>query len=191
MCEDVATIFRNLMRVVQKMRQSRLVIVAITTFLLCACGGKAAALPLAEVEMQAKNQVDVGEVETSEKDVEEGYPALILGDPQLQASDPSAFTRASGRVQLLEFFAYWCPNCKRLAPSIHGLEEIYSARMNFIYLDIDNPINQAQMDAFGFYYQPFIILLDPNGIVLRSWVGGGIDPLELQEGIESALRMIG
>jgi hypothetical protein len=58
-----------------------------------------------------------------------------------------------------------------MAPMVHGLEAQYAGKINFIYLDIDDPANQAVKREFGFNYQPEFYLLDGQGDVLQKWVG--------------------
>ena len=54
---------------------------------------------------------------------------------------------------------------------MHGLEVEYYDRINFIYLDIDNPANETFKEILDFRYQPQLILLDGNGQILYQWVG--------------------
>jgi thioredoxin-related protein len=58
-----------------------------------------------------------------------------------------------------------------LAPIVHGLEAEYYDRINFVYLDIDDPTNETFKDILGFRYQPQLILLDGNGQILYQWIG--------------------
>ena len=54
---------------------------------------------------------------------------------------------------------------------MHGLEAEYYDRINFIYLDIDDPANETFKGILDFRYQPQLILLDGNGQILYQWVG--------------------
>lgn len=58
-----------------------------------------------------------------------------------------------------------------MAPMVHGLEAKYFGRIIFTYLDADDPLTQDFQRALGFYYQPEVYFLDPNGVVLQKWVG--------------------
>jgi hypothetical protein len=58
-----------------------------------------------------------------------------------------------------------------MAPMVHGLEAEYFGRIQFTYLDADDPRTQEFQRALGFYYQPEIYLLDGEGNVLEKWVG--------------------
>jgi hypothetical protein len=54
---------------------------------------------------------------------------------------------------------------------VHGLEAEYFGRIQFTYLDADDPATMDFQRALGFYYQPEVYLLDGSGNVLMKWVG--------------------
>ncbi|MGW8224297.1 MAG: hypothetical protein ACWGOY_01090 [Anaerolineales bacterium] len=58
-----------------------------------------------------------------------------------------------------------------MAPIVHGLEVEYYDRINFVYLDVDDPANESYKDVFGFRYQPQLFLLDGDGQVVQQWIG--------------------
>ena len=58
-----------------------------------------------------------------------------------------------------------------MAPMVHGLEAKYFGRIQFTYLDADDPRTDDFQRALGFYYQPEVYLLDAEGNVLQKWVG--------------------
>jgi hypothetical protein len=58
-----------------------------------------------------------------------------------------------------------------MAPMVHGLEAKYFGKIQFTYLDADDPRTFDFQQALGFYYQPEIYLLDGEGNVLQKWVG--------------------
>jgi thioredoxin-like negative regulator of GroEL len=73
-----------------------------------------------------------------------------------------------------------------MAPMVHGLEAQYHGRVNFVYLDIDDPANQDFLQTLGFVYQPHIILLDADGHILEQWVGP-VGEAELVASLDAAL----
>lgn len=113
-------------------------------------------------------------------------PTLSEPDPKFHPTDPKTVKLASGKVQLVEFFAYWCGSCRALAPVIHRLEDRYGRRMNFIYLDTDNPETKDLKRELGFRSEPQIFLLDEQGKILRIW-GSGVTAATLDDAIRSAL----
>ena len=58
-----------------------------------------------------------------------------------------------------------------MAPVVHGLEAEYSDKMNFVYLDIDDPNTKVFRDALGRRAQPEFYLLDADGNVIQQWFG--------------------
>jgi thiol-disulfide isomerase/thioredoxin len=97
----------------------------------------------------------------------------------LTATDPASVKLDSGKLQLVEFFAYWCPLCKSMAPVLHLLEDKYSSQVLFSYLDVDNDATRVFKTALGYHFPPQIFLLDGQGKVLQQWSGYvGLDELE-------------
>jgi hypothetical protein len=58
-----------------------------------------------------------------------------------------------------------------MAPVVHGLEAEYFGRINFAYLDVDDPSNDEFKRALGFRVQPQFFLLDENGEIIQQWAG--------------------
>jgi hypothetical protein len=58
-----------------------------------------------------------------------------------------------------------------MAPIVHGLEAEYFDKVNFVYLDIDDPANENIKQQLGFRYQPQFFLIDGQGNILQQWVG--------------------
>ncbi len=58
-----------------------------------------------------------------------------------------------------------------MAPMVHGLEAKYFGRIQFSFLDADDPQTFDFQRSLGFYSQPELYLLDANGKMLEKWVG--------------------
>ncbi len=58
-----------------------------------------------------------------------------------------------------------------MAPMVHGLEAKYFGKIIFTYLDADDPNTFVFQQTLGFFYQPEVYFLDPNGVVLHRWAG--------------------
>jgi len=140
-----------------------------------------------EEEMMEDDDAMMDEEKGEDEMMEEKeYPELVLGGTEFHATDPASVQLASGQVQFVEFFAYWCTVCKQMAPTVHGLEQIYGDRVNFVYLDRDDAATNDLRNALGYVYQPHYFLLDAEGNVLGNWTG--VVPGEtLQAAIETAL----
>lgn len=112
-------------------------------------------------------------------------PAWISS--KLVATDPNDVILASGKVQLIQFFAFWCGPCQAMAPLVQGLEDRYQDQVKFIYLDIDDPDTADLKEQLGYQSQPHFFLLDEYGIILEQWLGAvPVDVLILA--IEAALE---
>lgn len=96
-------------------------------------------------------------------------PPVVL--TALKASDPTRVDLSAGKPQLVEAFAFWSPLCKSMAPVVNRLEFIYSNRVNFVYLDIDDARNKEFLRSLGYKRPPHFFLLDGQGTILRQWMG--------------------
>ena len=54
---------------------------------------------------------------------------------------------------------------------MHGLQAEYSDRIQFTYLDIDDPNTAALKAQLGYRVQPHLFLLNANGEVVQQWLG--------------------
>lgn len=172
---------------------------------LAACAGEMPILPEGQIQLEngtnevlTDNSTDIVEGPTpravldlstetvATTNAEAGLPPIRPGSPEFHASRPEEFVLASGRVQLVEFFAYWCAVCKAVAPTVHGLENMYGDEVAFIYLDRDDPATLSIQEQLGYTYQPHFFLIDANGIVLGQW-RGYIDGPELQQALVDAI----
>jgi thiol-disulfide isomerase/thioredoxin len=90
---------------------------------------------------------------------------------RLRATDPRTFQIVSGQHQLVEFFAFWDPVSRSMAPVVHGLEDRYKDRIRFVYLDIDDPANSLFKSLIGSRLPPLFFLLDGQGNILQEWRG--------------------
>ncbi|MGB9640140.1 MAG: thioredoxin domain-containing protein [Anaerolineales bacterium] len=106
-------------------------------------------------------------------------------DVSLHATDPSTVQLASGGYQLIEFFAFWCPTCKSMAPVMNLLEKKYISKIRFVFLDIDDPRTAKFKQALGYQYQPHLFLIDGGGKIVKQWIGG-----VSQEELENSLNSI-
>jgi thiol-disulfide isomerase/thioredoxin len=98
-------------------------------------------------------------------------PTLGLLRTELVATDPQSFRIVSGEFQLVEFFAFWSPECQSMAPVMNVLEQRYDDRLRFIYLDIDDPANSLFKTLLNNRLPPVFFLLDGEGKILHEWQG--------------------
>jgi thiol-disulfide isomerase/thioredoxin len=89
----------------------------------------------------------------------------------LVGSDPRDFHPVSGGYQFVVLFANWSPASKSMAPIFNAMEEKYNDKIQFVYLDIDDPANGFYKMLLGERLPPLIFILDGVGVVTRSWQG--------------------
>lgn len=119
----------------------------------------------------------------------ENTPTSVTSTPpiiqtQLEATDPTTFRLANGQLQLVEFFAFWSPISKSIAPILNLLETRYGDRVNFVYLDIEDPANDLYTRLIGEKLPPVIFLIAADGAVIREW-NGLVSLEELEQGLQS------
>ena len=68
---------------------------------------------------------------------------------------------------------------------MHGLEAQWGDKIQFVYLDIDDPRTTPFKQQFGYRYQPHFFLLDGQGNVVAQWVG-----YVTEEDLVSAFRQV-
>jgi thiol-disulfide isomerase/thioredoxin len=105
----------------------------------------------------------------------------------LEATDPSTVKLASGKPELIVFFAYWDGNSRIMMPVLLNLQDQYGSRVNFVYLDQDNPATSQLKRALYFEAYdtlPQTFLLDANGKILRKWKGV-IQQADLEQAIKA------
>jgi hypothetical protein len=68
---------------------------------------------------------------------------------------------------------------------VHGLEQQYGDKVNFIYLDIDDARNDDFKRPLGFRYQPHLFLLDGEGNITQQWLGF-VEREELEAALQAA-----
>lgn len=86
-------------------------------------------------------------------------------------------------VVLVEFYASWCPHCKRMMPVVEQVRELLADKVAVYQFDIDE--NQATADAQGVKSIPTFIIYKSG---LKQWRHTGeVDGEALLGRLESAL----
>lgn len=74
-----------------------------------------------------------------------------------------------------------------MKPIVHGLEANYSDRMNFVYLDIDDPATASLKTTLGYIGQPHFFLIDGDGKIVQQWLGL-VSEVELINAFDTILK---
>jgi thioredoxin-like negative regulator of GroEL len=72
-----------------------------------------------------------------------------------------------------------------MAPIVHGLEQQYDTRVDFLYLDVQDGQTATAKTRLGFVATPHFFLLHADGRILREWQG--VIPADT---LESGLRRL-
>ncbi|GAB4476881.1 MAG: hypothetical protein Kow00124_19500 [Anaerolineae bacterium] len=54
---------------------------------------------------------------------------------------------------------------------VHGLEAEYWGKVDFIYLDREDPANLDIVQQYRIRYQPIFIFIEPDGTIIEQWNG--------------------
>jgi thiol-disulfide isomerase/thioredoxin len=111
-------------------------------------------------------------------------PLLPLGErkpaPELKLEDIDGKVRSlselRGKVVLVNFWATWCPPCRREMPSMQRLYQSLS-RENFEILAVNVGEDDGTIFAFTGTLEPspdFPLLLDRDSLALRKWPVKGL-----------------
>jgi thiol-disulfide isomerase/thioredoxin len=100
-------------------------------------------------------------------------PPLRLKDIEGRFHDIAAL---KGKVVLVNFWATWCPPCRREMPSMDRLARKLAGE-DFVVLAVDVGEDADTVETFLSQLDgghAFPILLDTRGHTLRAWGGGGL-----------------
>ena len=95
---------------------------------------------------------------------------------------------------LIEFWAFWCPNCKELEPSLLALQKKYGSRMKFLGVAVSVNESSDRVKGYvtkrGFQHQTvfdadgkateaydvpatsYVVVVDGSGTVVYTGLGG-------------------
>ena len=84
--------------------------------------------------------------------------------------DPDiAFT--NGKPTYLEFYAEWCEICKEMAPEVTELKKDFDNKINFVFLNVDNPKWNKFIKQFKVNGIPQINIFDSNSNLKATFNG--------------------
>lgn len=98
--------------------------------------------------------------------------------------DFSAKIANSKGVAVLDFYAEWCPPCKKLAPILAKIADFYGAKVNFYKMNVDN--NQSLAGKFSVDGIPCVIFFKDGNEVSR--LVGLLQESKYKEEIDKILK---
>ena len=78
---------------------------------------------------------------------------------------------SNGRPTVYEFYADWCQACKEMAPTMLKLEAQNRDKIDFIFLNVDNPRWVDLISSFNVNGVPQLNFFDANGEVIATSLG--------------------
>ena len=69
------------------------------------------------------------------------------------------------------FYADWCTACAAQRPTIEKLEDEFGARIDFVWIDVDDPRNREVVTVYRVRAIPFSVLVSSAGEIVGYWVG--------------------
>jgi thiol-disulfide isomerase/thioredoxin len=100
-------------------------------------------------------------------------PALALPDLDGKAHDLASL---KGKVVLINFWATWCPPCRREMPSMERLQQALAGEP-FVVLAVDVGEDADTIEAFTSQFDTvptFPILLDTRSRAMQAWKVAGL-----------------
>lgn len=105
-------------------------------------------------------------------------PSTPDHDPGLQkaAVMSEAITRkmpamSQSRPKVLKFYADWCEKCKEFNPIIETARTKYEDRVDFLFVNIDDPSNKGLVEKYQVKNLPTTIYLDKDGDEVGTMIG--------------------
>jgi thiol-disulfide isomerase/thioredoxin len=96
-------------------------------------------------------------------------PEIALADVD---GKPVKLSELRGKVVVVNFWATWCPPCRKEIPSLTRLQKLFKPQQLRV-LAVN--IGEDEETVFGFIPDPgFTILLDLNSTSLRTWQVRGL-----------------
>lgn len=86
-------------------------------------------------------------------------------------------------LKLIDFWADWCPPCKRMTPTIREIEKEFKGKIEIVKIDVDQ--EQAKAEKYEIFSIPTYVLEKSGKEVAR--VSGARSKEEFKKWIEEHL----
>lgn len=148
---------------------SLLTFVTAVAVTLSACGGKNTG--------KASDSAVTDDTASEVYSYYEEVPVAAPGQP-----DPDAVEATSGKTPyVVDFYADWCPPCKKLKPYFRQMEETYAGQAVFRTVNVDE--NKALAQKNNVNSIPTVIIYSDSTMNTELYRVEGFDPTGIEEAI--------
>jgi thioredoxin-like negative regulator of GroEL len=74
-----------------------------------------------------------------------------------------------------------------MAPIMNKLEQQYQGRINFVYMDVDDPRTATFRRELRYKAEPYYVLIDGQGKMLKQW-GGYVKEEDFRQVFDAVLQ---
>tara|TARA_Y100001968_G_scaffold287409_1_gene288796 strand:+ start:19356 stop:19811 length:456 start_codon:yes stop_codon:yes gene_type:complete len=75
------------------------------------------------------------------------------------------------KPSIFEFYADWCEVCQEMSSSMLSMTNKYNNQINFVFLNVDNPLWENYINKFNVNGIPYIVSFDSDGKYYDSFNG--------------------
>ena len=95
-------------------------------------------------------------------------PAVVINDLEGNPVDLGAII--GKKPVLLEFWATWCPLCKRLLPQLAAVKKAYGASVEIVGINVTVNDSKTRIRRYLEEHRPpFLVLYDEKGVGARAY----------------------
>lgn len=133
---------------------------------------------------QAKEQAIPKDKTEAKKDVIKHIDAAFMRQNIFDYKEnPTKFTFKGTRPAILDFYADWCPPCRRLSPKLTKLAEKYQGQVDVYKINVDDEAELARI--FGVKSIPMLLFIPMEGTPIQTL--GDLSEAELEQSVAKIL----
>lgn len=88
-----------------------------------------------------------------------------------ESAVPLETALTNGKPTLVEFYANWCTSCQAMAGDMADLKEVYTDRVNFVMLNVDNSKWLPEMLRYRVDGIPHFVYMNESGETISTAIG--------------------
>lgn len=148
----------------------------------CSSGGQAQE-QISGKGVVTKDNVDIQKKEMKEEAVRLIDAAFMRANIFDYMENPTKFNFKGSRPTILDFYADWCPPCRRLSPKLTKLAERYKDKIDVYKINIDKEEELARV--FGVKSIPMLLFIPTEGTPIQTL--GDLSEEDLEQSVKKIL----